>query len=138
MRLVLAVFSIGLALGASPAFSQDVSPARSDAERQMIAQGIPRAVALLRADLLDYDNTRFMDVKVTIFRPVNGAPSSAVFCGKLNAPNAMGGMTGWRPFGVDATQGKFYTGSMAILLGCSEAEGRFDPTDYTPRFSPPK
>jgi hypothetical protein len=44
------------------------------------------------ADLIDGANARWM-------WPVQRAGGS-IYCGWINAPNRMGGYTGWQPFGV--------------------------------------
>lgn len=72
-------------------------------------RAVARARAILDEYLVDYPGSRFKDVHLIL--SVTGARSYeraqirygaqvTAFCGKVNAPNRMGGMTGWREFAV--------------------------------------
>lgn len=80
----------------------DVVPARSDRSGDVPAQTIADARGVLDASLTDYARARFKDVRaveVDATQDMTNAPIKAiVFCGQVNAPNRMGGMTGWVPF----------------------------------------
>lgn len=78
------------------------NPARFSPDVEVPAQTISAARGVLDAYLNDYPRARFRDVRaveVAASQDMTNAPIKAVvFCGQVNAPNRMGGMTGWVPF----------------------------------------
>lgn len=83
-----------------------VSPALSDPAPStgggVPAQTIEQAHDVLDGEMSDYTRARFKDVRAVYVDATadhTGEPVRAiVFCGQVNAPNRIGGMTGWVPF----------------------------------------
>jgi len=80
--------------------AQEASPTAEE-----ITAALPEVRSELESMLLDYSKARFRNVRVVRYPArdyshVGGkvSPSGLAFCGELNSPNAMGGMTGWKRF----------------------------------------
>lgn len=77
-------------------------PARSDPGSEVPAQTIEQAREVLDQNMADYTRARFKDVRAVMVdakEDGTGAPVKAiVFCGQVNGPNRVGGMSGWTHF----------------------------------------
>lgn len=61
---------------------------------------VEQARVILNDQLADYPRARFQNVSLRSQTQSDGGVSY-YFCGQINAPNAFGGMTGWKPFWIN-------------------------------------
>jgi hypothetical protein len=93
--------------------------------------------AVLDAKLRDYSAARFQEVSI-VQRP-SRPDISPVACGRVNGPNAAGGMTGWKRFVVVGTslysEGSA-TGDRALSVWCDAPDVAVVAADVTTAVSP--
>lgn len=93
--------------------------------------------AALDANLRDYPAARFQEV--AIVRRPSRLDISPVACGRVNGPNADGGMTGWKRFAVVGTslysEGSA-TGDRALSVWCDAPDVAVVAPDVTTAVSP--
>lgn len=81
------------AMAAGIGSKQDIAQTNKGVDA-LIAAKLPTARSVLDRSLGDYPSARFRAVRVSY-----GTDATSIgFCGEVNAKNAMGGYTGWRPF----------------------------------------
>lgn len=89
---------------------------------------------MFEQSLVDYRGARFMDVSLRTIE--QDGQTRHVFCGQVNSPNRMGGMSGWKPFRLTIGVPVF----MALMVEpvtdsvCPVAIA-VDQTDYAPALS---
>lgn len=152
MKLGVLAFGLSVSLAGSVLAQQ---PAQDGAESVAVSAAggiaasgpvpsasIEQARTVLDDALIDYSRARFRNVRAVIVdgtedhtaRPIK----AVVFCGEVNAPNRMGGMTGWTPFMLrpDTTVFPFMTAERRIGArlhpACVPGAGdALDQTDYS-------
>lgn len=107
---MLRALSLSLMIGSSALLSGEASgqevPAPASASPSEVEAAITLGRTMLDDQLVDYPNTRLRNVRALaedrIYRQDEPPVRVIVFCGEINAPNRMGGMTGWTRFALNA------------------------------------
>jgi hypothetical protein len=99
--------------------------------------------------LNDFPSARIRNVKARYSRRADNGQDHINFCGEVNAKNAAGGYTGWRPFalltgsdlqptmeGTRVWIGGDFAADNLIEAACPTGAQAWLPKDYTPDFTP--